>query len=125
MNLSFLDIDKIEWIYKNKKKLKQNHMKTKIDKWQIIKDEISGEWQSLLIRKRIKIFWAYTKLFWALCFCKNEFSKLIELDTEAIFCMSKNEEIKYSNIVSKVRSHIYGFANYKRKMFVKNICKMS
>ena len=98
-------------------------MKTKVSKWQILKWELRDKWQFSYVRKKIRTFWAYSKLAWALRFCKNEFSKLLNIDTEAMITMSAYGRRRYGAILSKVRSKIgdHGFAKYTLQKFFKDI----
>ncbi|MFZ2072796.1 MAG: hypothetical protein WA101_00150 [Minisyncoccia bacterium] len=95
----------------------------KISKFQIFKWKLQENWQYSFIRKITKIFCAYVKLAWALRFCKNEFSKLLRIDTEAMIVMPPYEQRKYDFILSKVRAKIgnHGFLKYTLKKFFKDV----
>ena len=94
-----------------------------ISKWQILMWDLQRDWESSLVRKTSRIFWAYTKLAWALFFCKDEFTILLNVDTEALVVMSPYQQERYDIILSKVRSKIgdHGFQLYTLKEFFQDV----
>jgi hypothetical protein len=73
--------------------------------------------------QRIRIKWAYFKLFLALLFVKDEFSKLLDNDINAMFAMKPEEIGKYTNIVMKIRNRIgnHSMSTYSIKDFIEEI----
>lgn len=101
-------------------------MQKKISKWTIFTLKLYDDWQSLWIRKRIRIFWTYIKLAWALSFVTDEFSKLLNMDTNGMFAMSSYQKERYQIILSKIRDKIGDHGskkNYTLKKFLKDVLK--